>query len=332
MKSAADRSLEVVRHVEAERERKLERVEPSSGVDRPRLAIDSVAIEHEIDETGCLIALDSAISAEHGNERSAKFDQSGSWTHRRSPLPLRISCDWLRVRSSPLGSTAFACEWRITMGLKQFISKLFRLASTDPPVSREFESPRVASSERTPGWQFFAELSPFTPLADLERHGSIRSSPPSESESYVGSWIERDDPAEWREIGLDPSLLPPAEFASAYGPVPVDGGVVLVYLKALRRIAESTSPRSEKITMIESLRDSPRFREIRDRIHPIGFEVVFADLLSIDGVSRAIAEQLCRVGVDSPESLRTASDDLLLGVKGIGPARLRQIRASLNRV
>lgn len=39
-----------------------------------------------------------------------------------------------------------------------------------------------------------------------------------------------------------------------------------------------------------------------------------------------LAELLSGAGIDSPEKIRAASDDDLRAIKGIGPAKLREIR------
>jgi ERCC4-type nuclease len=53
-------------------------------------------------------------------------------------------------------------------------------------------------------------------------------------------------------------------------------------------------------------------------------------LEDIDGINPEIAEELRSMGFDSPDDLNEASDDELLAVDGIGPARLERIRKALG--
>lgn len=52
-------------------------------------------------------------------------------------------------------------------------------------------------------------------------------------------------------------------------------------------------------------------------------------LEDVDGVGPELAENLKEAGYQTPEDLKTASDEDLLDVDGLGQAKLKQIRADL---
>lgn len=56
-----------------------------------------------------------------------------------------------------------------------------------------------------------------------------------------------------------------------------------------------------------------------------------AALLSVDGIGPEIAGALVAMGIDTPDALRAATDDALLGVPGINARRLKRIRRSLEQ-
>lgn len=54
-------------------------------------------------------------------------------------------------------------------------------------------------------------------------------------------------------------------------------------------------------------------------------------LKEVDGIGPDLAEKLEEAGYQTPEDLKSASDEELLAVDGLGQAKLRQIRADLSR-
>lgn len=53
-------------------------------------------------------------------------------------------------------------------------------------------------------------------------------------------------------------------------------------------------------------------------------------LEEVDGIGPDLAEKLQEAGYHSPQDLKSASDEELLAVDGLGPSRLRQVREDLG--
>ena len=83
------------------------------------------------------------------------------------------------------------------------------------------------------GFRFQANLIPSTPLFALELHQAVSAAPQSADVTH-GYWSAIDDLGEFGQM-----LRQGGGMASVVGPVPDDGGDLLVYLKQLRRIVEA---------------------------------------------------------------------------------------------
>lgn len=55
-----------------------------------------------------------------------------------------------------------------------------------------------------------------------------------------------------------------------------------------------------------------------------------SELEDVDGVGEGLANDLRQAGFDSPQDLSNASDEELLAIDGIGPAKLKAIRGNVG--
>lgn len=181
-------------------------------------------------------------------------------------------------------------------------------------------------------WTFCATLQRRTPLRVLEMHGSVfrGESPPSESTlMHEGIWIP----------GMDDLLsqsLAPTTMASEIGPIPVDGGTYLQFLKSVRRIAEldtaGVADRRERLLMELS---RPEWAEY---VRKMGGEKLIANRFfppfigMIKGLSDSTIESLWENGMRTAADFARISDAQLLKTRGIGPAKLKTIREACTLV
>lgn len=167
-----------------------------------------------------------------------------------------------------------------------------------------------ADSDIILGLRFCATLQLRTPLRVLRRHGKLhrdknKAPPEYAHEMWEGIWI--------------PQVLkgpPGGEMSSDVGPIPATGGDYLPFLIALHRIVEEKEPIELRI---EKLRNMP----VND--------VWQGYLEKHGGVETIINRFFPRIfdlgaGLDTPNQVAAASDEELLEIKGVGPAKLRALR------
>jgi hypothetical protein len=161
------------------------------------------------------------------------------------------------------------------------------------------------------GYEFCATLDTHTPLKVLEHHGEIRREPRSKLPEYGDS---RD--GIWFEFLEDYSSRPSNEDLRD-----------LEFLKKFRKIYEGDLSHQRKREAISAL-----IEEYHDvRLTSFARDWYLWELWEIPGVSTSIAEVLYSEGIKTKENVKVASDEELLSIPGIGPGRLRQIRAYFSR-
>jgi len=169
------------------------------------------------------------------------------------------------------------------------------------------------------GLKFNATMQLRTPLRVLLRHGEIhatRTKPPPKIalEMWEGIWFPKTKA--FKELGIDfPELpLPPSTHASDVGPIRPDD--YLPFLIAVRRIIEAHDTIEHRI---EKLREMPIVADWRIFVSKHG---------GIDGIIEKFFPIFMNLaaGLDTPNRIAAASDKTLLGIKGIGPAKLKTIR------
>lgn len=184
------------------------------------------------------------------------------------------------------------------------------------------------------GWVFGATIQMRTPLRVLLRHGEIHEGlsdpPPIAKSRWEGFWMPRLKT--FREMGIDLNELSfESTMASDVGQIPTDGGAYLKLLIGLREVVESESPVEQRRQALRGELRKPEWAEycarlggkqtMCDRFFPPFIEI-------IEGLSEPIVEALWKAGLTTPSALEAATDGDLLAVHGIGPAKLKAIRAA----
>jgi len=187
----------------------------------------------------------------------------------------------------------------------------------------------LASEDSVEGLEFTATLQLRTPLSILTKHGEIhkdRKSPPPAyaKEGWEGVWVPKLD-------SVYDFLKEGATMSSDIGPIPVDGGDFLPFLISVREVVETDAPVRERRKNLRELLDRTKWPNYvaacggTDKI----IDQFFPSLLkSIGGLTQAAIQQLDQAGLNTAAALVAASDEALLEVKGVGPAKLKGIRSA----
>lgn len=184
------------------------------------------------------------------------------------------------------------------------------------------------------GFRFCATMQLRTPLRVLLRHGEIHTDrtkqPPKIAlEMWEGIWVP--------EVKPYPGMPPPGMMASTFGPIPTDGGDYLPFLIAVRRIIEAHDTIEHRI---EKLREMPLVAGWKTYVDKHGpshisesrgidwiIDCFFPRFIkSIPKLTAGIVDELSRFGLDTPNRIAAATDEVLLGIKGIGRAKLQAMR------
>lgn len=198
------------------------------------------------------------------------------------------------------------------------------------PTVEQPMDPEPASLIR--GWKFCATLQLRTPLAVLQMHGRVvpgSRRPPEPAELWHGAWVPQT--ATVRELGINIDEVPESEMSSDIGPIPVNGGRYLAFLLNVRRIVEGDGPVEARHALLRKELQHPEWeffcvklggrQAIYDRLFP-----KFVD--TVTGLPRSSAAALIQANLTTPAQLTAAPDAAILAIHGIGPAKLRLIRAA----
>lgn len=203
------------------------------------------------------------------------------------------------------------------------------------------------------GFKFCATLQLRTPLRVLLRHGELYlkndgRQPQIAREPWEGIWGM--ETKSYEEVACGPDSTPEdVEFfrrmdcaladnrtvASAIGPVRPDDYLPL--LIAIRKIVELDEPIDSRI---KKLREMPMVSDWQTLVSRHGpsyknesrgmewiIEYFFPRFIkSIPKISAGMVDELCKLGLDTPNRIAAAPDETLLSIKGIGQAKLKTIR------
>lgn len=203
-------------------------------------------------------------------------------------------------------------------------------SSTDAGESRYVELARL-NSDVSKGWRFSATMQLRTPLRILEMHGAVRlfsEGDPPQVAPHEGAWTPALN--SFHEMGIDlPELQMDRQMASDIGPIPVDGGEYLKFLKEVRAIVERPVETADLQVMLRAELGKDEWSEIVNRLG--GTERVESSFFTpfieaIPKLTDAIVDELFSLDLVTPAKLAAASDHLLLAIKGVGPAKLQSIR------
>ena len=207
------------------------------------------------------------------------------------------------------------------------------LVANSPGYQVNFVAGNTAATLQA-GLRFHAKLYLWTPLSVLQCHGRFRAAggaPPTEEIPVeFGTWVsEPAAPAGWEPLEL--------EEESDVGPL--KPSVILPFLKAFRRIAESALEPSEQAREFNRMHLlnpawTPFVEALRrpSKIHPDGApdlaSVWFCPHLeaNVKGIGPTLAAALYQAGFQTPGHVRKAKDSDLLKVPGVNKGMFKRIR------
>ncbi|MDP1991027.1 MAG: hypothetical protein Q8K00_08380 [Syntrophales bacterium] len=180
------------------------------------------------------------------------------------------------------------------------------------------------------GLQFIATLQLRTPLRVLLRHGEIHmdmnTEPPKIiKEMWEGIWTTKAKT--YRELGCDIDEVPEGSHASNIGPV--KPSEYLPFLIAVRKIVELDESIENRVAKLREMLPAPKWKEFVRKHGEAEKIVQYFFPRHIRPMPKLPASTVCelsRLGFDTPKRLASAADEVLLGMKGIGSAKLWAIR------
>lgn len=181
------------------------------------------------------------------------------------------------------------------------------------------------------GLEFAATLQLRTPLRVLRRHGEqhtdlSKDPDPIAREMWEGIWLPLTKT--FRELGLDVDEFPDGTFASDAGQVKADE--YLPFLIAVREIVELHEPIDSRVAKLRNMLQNERWRHFVDAnggIEAIADHFFPRFVSTIPKIGSAVAEELFRRGLATPDAIAAAGDEDLASIKGVGPAKLAAIRS-----
>jgi hypothetical protein len=179
------------------------------------------------------------------------------------------------------------------------------------------------------GMEFHATLQLRTPLNVLRHHGEVHdhtdTDPPVyAAEEWQGIWLPRTSP----EFDF---LSEGETMSSDVGSIPADGGDYLPFLISVREIVEDDGPIEERRERLRAALKStpyPHYVRTLGGVNKVLDQFFPSFLASIGGLTQQAIRQLEKSNLRTPRQLLAASDETLLAVKGIGPAKLERIRTA----
>lgn len=185
------------------------------------------------------------------------------------------------------------------------------------------------------GYRFSVTMSLRTPAYILKMHGrAVPKDDPLLSlpiRQDQGVWLAEAPPIfiGGKEIKFQGSAM-----ASEIGPIPTDGGEYLRFLLCIRAIAEGEKSIDAKLLLLRKEMSSKRWQNIINKMSDPEsmIERLFPYFLdTIPKIPHRCVVALNDHGLSTPKKILEAGDKSLLGIKGIGPARLLIIKEYCER-
>lgn len=182
------------------------------------------------------------------------------------------------------------------------------------------------------GVEFEATMQLRTPLRVLLHHGEHYTKndgrqPKIAHELWEGIWTPKAKPLPtYREFGIDVDEVEDIS-ASHIGPIEVKE--YLPFLIEVRKIVELNSSIKSRIKMLQ---EKPKVGIWKTYVNKHGginkiIEEFFPRFIdTIPKINSAITSELHTRNLNTPNNITTASDELLIGIKGVGKAKLKVIR------
>ena len=182
------------------------------------------------------------------------------------------------------------------------------------------------------GARFCATMQIRTPLRVLLRHGQthkthLEAPPVIAREMWEGIWIWEVDPT------FDLARAIEERVASDIGNIP-DDGAYLAFLIKVRKIVESDGSIEDRRAALWDELIQPKWTEYCLRLG--GAEAVLEKFFprfisTIKGLPMSAVEALWEIGLTTACDLNATPDADLLSIKGIGDAKLQQIRRACKQ-
>lgn len=233
-----------------------------------------------------------------------------------------------------LGDLLQIVEVNNFMGLTKLAEVEQDIASLEAKIIAEgVQAGGYPNSDIISGLEFCATMQLRTPLRVLLRHGELFSDLPNDPPQiaramWEGIWTTYGP--SFRELGIELDEPPPGQLASSIGPVPIDGGDYLKFLIAVREIVESANSVNGRMALVISEASRPKWYMFKHARFHSAYDIAdyFFPLFvsTIPRLTRRAAEELRKLGLDTPDTLVGATDAQLLQVPGIGPRTLAEIR------
>lgn len=195
-----------------------------------------------------------------------------------------------------------------------------------PSVSRHIQDDSLIA-----GWMYSATIQLRTPLRVLNLHGEKVSADhgrPVETETQHGAWVPVLKT--YSEMGFQ---IPEIDRTSAsdVGQIPADGGKYLQLLKSLRQIVEAPEEIPARLAQLRAELSKPAWAEFVTKLG--GRESIYAKFFpafieTIPSIPATAVEAMWAAELTTPRAISEASDAELLSIKGIGPVKLKAIRAA----
>jgi len=214
--------------------------------------------------------------------------------------------------------------------------KIQRLADVERDLKKiDQETDRLECPPRTPRWtevRFQAMPRMTTPLASLVRHGEVRSANGELPALPGGGWAPvtpslRETIRDSLGVDLPSADLPPIG-ATDVGAVHVDR--YIKFLVALKQAATSSYSIDECALAVDAICEQP---SNRDYLESHGgartfIERLFPTVLELlDFIPPLVRSDMAAAGLTTVERIGMATDESLLAIAGLGPTRLRKLRA-----
>lgn len=189
------------------------------------------------------------------------------------------------------------------------------------------------------GLEFSATMQLRTPLRVLSRHGEIhthrtKKPPKIAMEMWEGIWLDKLKP--WSELLQDSKFAARLDEAERQNPGGMSSDIGTIraedYLPFLIAVREIVELRDSIESRIKRLRDKLMEHNWQTNVEMHGgvdkiigeFFPRFID--TIPKINDATIAELSRLDLDTPNRIAAVSDETLLGITGVGRAKLQVIR------
>lgn len=214
--------------------------------------------------------------------------------------------------------------------------KIERLADVERDLAKiDKETDRLESPPNTPRWtevRFQAMPRMTTPLASLVRHGEVRPANGELPALPGGGWAPVIPSLRYTlrdSLGVDiPEAGRPRIGATDAGALDID--CYIEFLIALKQAATSSASIDECALAVDAVCEQPANRDyveahggtriLIERLFPTVLEM-------LDFIPPLVRSDIAAAGMATVERIEKASDASFLAIAGLGPTRLRKLRA-----